>query len=128
MGIVAGIVSLWLARADSEDSLDNFTTITYTEDGDYINSTFGEYFKIGYYDEDFKESVFLDKHSNYLNDLLASFSYDEIIIPRFIELIPSLQDSFNSVIMIYNYLYDGEAQEVNIDSINCKFFGHVNYI
>jgi hypothetical protein len=127
MGILTGVVSLWLAKIDSEDSLDNFTEITYTEDGDSRNSTFGKYFEIGYYDEDFKESVFLAKYSDCLNTLLDGFSCDEIIIPRFIELIPDLQDSFNSAIMLYNYLYDGEVQEYTVDTIRCKFLCYVNY-
>ena len=128
MGEVIGVVSLWLAKIDSEESLDNFTEITYTEDGSYKDSVFGEFFKTGYYYEGFKESKFLDKYSDDLSVLLENFSYNEIIFPRFVELITELQDSFNSVIMLYNYLYDSSTLQVyEKNDMYCKFFCYVSY-
>jgi hypothetical protein len=127
MGETIGVVSLWLAKIDSEESLDSFTEITYTEDGSYKNSTFGAYFQTGYYDEGFKESTFLDKYSDCLSTLLEDFSYDEIIIPRFMELIPDLEDSFNAVIMLYNHIHNSNTIKYDIESIYCRFFCYVKY-
>ena len=122
-----GVVSLWLAKIDSEESLDSFTEITYTEDGSCIDSIFGKYFQTGYYDEGFKESTFLDKYSDCLSTLLEDFSYNKIVIPRFMELIPDLEDSFNAVIMLYNHCHNSNVTEYQRESTYCKFFCHVKY-
>jgi Immunity protein 22 len=127
MGEAIGVVSLWLAKIDSEESLDSFTEITYTEDGSYKDSIFGKYFQTAYYDEGFKESTFLDKYSDCLSTLLEDFSYDEIVIPRFMELIPDLEDSFNAVIMLYNHSHNSNVTEYQRGSTYCRFFCHVKY-
>jgi Immunity protein 22 len=120
-------VSLWLVKAVTQQSLEDFLNVKYSNDGTYENSNFGNHFKVGYYNEGFKESEFFEEYSDKLEDLLEGFSYEENVIPRFMASIVNLLEKFNCVIMLYNYEYSGEVLEYNDNFIYCKFYGSVNY-
>jgi Immunity protein 22 len=121
------MVSLWLAKATTQESLDDFLNVRYSDDGNYENSSFGNYFKVGYYNESFKESEFLEEYSDNLEYLLEGFSYEENIIPRFVDSVVNQLEEFNAVIMLYNYDYSEEISEYNDGSLYCKFICSVSY-
>jgi hypothetical protein len=121
-------VSLWLAKIDNKEYFNVFLRINYSEDGEFCNSLFGTNFMTGYYDEAFREAEILDKYSNDLSYLLENFSYDEQIILKLKETISDLDDSFNGVIMLYDYTYDGKIKDYQNKDIYCKYIGCVEYI
>jgi Immunity protein 22 len=121
------MVSLWLAKATTQESLDDFLNVRYSDDGTYENSNFGNYFNVGYYNESFKESEFFEEYSDDLEYLLEGFSYEENIIPRFVDLVVNQLEEFNAVIMLYNYDYSEEVSEYNDSSLYCKFICSVSY-
>lgn len=122
-----GTVSLWLGVTDSPGSLENILQVSYSEDGDFEGSAFSRAFNIGFYDEDFREAEVLEGSYDSIDALLSGFSYEDIIIPRFSNLIGSLTKKFNTVVLLYNYKYDGSVIQLQDQSLNLLFFGSVSY-
>ncbi len=119
-----GFVSLFIGNSKSYNDLQNYILNSYTEDGDLLSSEFEKDFNIDYYNEDFREVEFYDEPSNDLRVLLEGFSYDEEIIPKFIELCGErLNQEANSVILLYNFQYNGNVNEKN----QFRFLGTVQY-
>ncbi|MDR9797515.1 immunity 22 family protein [Aeribacillus pallidus] len=119
-----GFVSLFIGNSKSYKDLQNYILNSYTEDGDLLPSEFEKDFNIDYYNEDFREIEFYDEPSNDLRVLLEGFSYDEEIIPKFIELCGErLNQEANSVILLYNFQYNGNVNEKN----QFRFLGTVQY-
>ncbi|REK56482.1 immunity 22 family protein [Parageobacillus thermoglucosidasius] len=113
-----------MGNSKSYKDLQNYILNSYTEDGDLLPSEFEKDFNIDYYNEDFREVEFYDEPSNDLRVLLEGFSYDEEIIPKFIELCGErLNQEVNSVILLYNFQYDGHVNEKN----QFRFLGTVQY-
>ncbi|MFC0414081.1 immunity 22 family protein [Cytobacillus solani] len=81
-----GFVSLWVGKFKSNNDLQNYLLITYTEDGDAIPSTFEKDFQIDYFDEDFMEAEYFDQETKNLPALLDGCSYDDAVIPNFIRM------------------------------------------
>ncbi|WP_027841693.1 immunity 22 family protein [Mastigocoleus testarum] len=123
-----GIVSLWLGKTDSLDSLENILQIFYSEDGDFAGSTFTKAFEIDFYDEDFREAEFLAQSDNNIEGLLKGFSYDSVIIPRFAEFISPLNQNFNTVILLFNFRYTGTVKAWETEELYLEYFGSVSYI
>jgi Immunity protein 22 len=122
-----GIISLWLAKSMSSDELDKVLQVFYSEDGDFEGSEFTRGFQINFYDENFKESEFFEESKDSLESLLEGFSCDSIIVPRFSKIIGSLKESFNAVILLYNFRHDSNVLEWQYREIDFKFFGSVSY-
>ena len=119
-------VSLWVGRADSASSLDAYLKVGFSEDGDLIPSTFAKDFGIKSYDEDFREARFYDVPSRSLRELLTGFSYDNLIIPKFIELCgSSLAADANAVILLYNFEYNEGRQESPESSVKMRYLGAI---
>ncbi|MGG3684494.1 immunity 22 family protein [Aeribacillus sp. FSL K6-3256] len=119
-----GFVSLFIGNSKSYKDLQNYILNSYIEDGDLLPSEFEKDFNIDYYNEDFREVEFYDEPSNDLRVLLEGFSYDEEIIPKFIELCGErLNQEANSVILLYNFQYNGNVNEKN----QFRFLGTVQY-
>ncbi|MBH8606983.1 immunity 22 family protein [Thermoactinomyces sp. CICC 10521] len=106
-----GYVSLFIGNLSSFEELENYVMQSYTEDGNLVNSEFGKDFNIEYYDDDFREVEFHNEPSRDLRVILKSFSYDEKIIPEFIGICGEhLDQEANSVILLYNFDYDGNVK------------------
>jgi Immunity protein 22 len=122
-----GIVSLWLCRANSSDELDEVLQVFYSEDGDFEGSEFTKGFHIDFYDENFKESEFYEKSNDSLESLLEGFSYEDVIVSRFSEAVGSLKESFNAVMLLYNFRYDSDVFNWQYRAIDFQFFGAISY-
>jgi hypothetical protein len=119
-----GFVSLFIGNSKSYKYLQNYILNSYTEDGDLLPSEFEKDFNIDYYNEDFREVEFYDEPSNDLRVLLEGFSYDEEIIPKFMELCGErLNQEANSVILLYNFQYNGNVNKKS----QFRFLGTVQY-
>ncbi|KQO15402.1 immunity 22 family protein [Paenibacillus sp. Leaf72] len=126
----AGYASLWLGKLGSEEQFDDLLEINYTEDGDSIPSAFAGHFGIEWYDDDFREAEFFaeeDRGGDAAN-LLAGFSYEEELIPKFAALLKGMTlDEFNTVIILYNFEYGGEQGSYQDTSTQLEFIGSVPY-
>lgn len=121
-------VSLWLGKIKSKKEMNKYLRIKYTRDGDFIPSKFAKDFMISRYDDDFREAEVLDDLSSNAYELLDGFSYDESIIPYFKNIIEKdLSDSYNTVILLYNFEYDDSVLEVNNEIGYIKFIGKTKY-
>jgi hypothetical protein len=120
-----GYVSIWVGKFKSNKELQNYLSISYTEDGDAIPSKFETDFSIDYYDEDFREADFFDGELNKLPMLLEGCSYDDIVIPNFVESHgETLNYSVNSIVLLYNFKY---SKNVHNHLGHLKYIGNVKY-
>ncbi|MGE7184031.1 immunity 22 family protein [Peribacillus sp. NPDC006672] len=102
-----GMVSIWLGNLKKENSIEEYVDITYDENGEAIASKFLMDFNIDLdeTDEDFIEKDVLKENSNDITILLEGCSYEEVIMPKISKHI-NLTNSYNAVILIYNFEYD----------------------
>lgn len=123
-----GFVSLWVGLVNSMEEMDKLLESSYTEDGELIPSIFARGFEIERYDDAVREAELYDEPNNSLGRLLEGFSYDDIILPKFIKIHNErLFKSFNTVILLYNFEYKGNKQELSIESSQLEFLGAVEY-
>ena len=121
-----GVVSLWVGQADSPDALDAYLLVDYSEDGDLIQSPFARDFGIRYYDEDFREAQHYEKPSRSVRDLLKGYSYDSVIIPKFVELLgESFPDDVTAVILLYNFKHDTRVESYDGGAVRLRYMGAV---
>src|SRR5689334_9568848 len=73
----AGTVSLWVGVADSGTALEAALEFKYTEVGDCIPPPFARAFSIQWFDEDFREALYLANPPATLSGLLRGVSYHE---------------------------------------------------
>lgn len=124
-----GMASLWLGTTKSFHHLQEYVDTEYTEDGDSIDSKFGVNFGFGYYDEDQIEIMFYEEPKIHIEEILQDFSYSEIIIPKYKELmkIENLEYGNNSVILLYDFHYDAEKVKDKYEGLEFIFIGAVPY-
>nr|WP_313771972.1 immunity 22 family protein [Bacillus bingmayongensis] len=62
-------------------------------------------------------------------DILRNFSYSEIIIPNFKDLIEkeNVEESINSVILLYDFQYDAEKVKDTYEDLEFIFIGAEPY-
>ncbi|MCP1161275.1 immunity 22 family protein [Bacillus infantis] len=120
-----GYVSLWVGEFKSDKDLQNYLSISYNQDGDAIPSKFEKDFNIDYYDEDFREAEYFDREQNKLPILLEGCSYDNIVIPNFVETHGEILSYIvNSIILLYNFQYSEKAHK-HVSHV--KYIGNVKY-
>ncbi|MGD6843721.1 immunity 22 family protein [Bacillus infantis] len=119
-----GYVSLWAGNLTSEKELQEYLTLSYDEEGDALPSLFEKDSGIDT-DEDFMESDFLVQGVRSLPLLLEGCSYDEYVIPRFVNLLgEKLNHEVNCLLLIYNLQYSREDWRAQG---KLKFLGSVRY-
>ncbi|NEW09776.1 hypothetical protein GK047_28050 [Paenibacillus sp. SYP-B3998] len=124
-----GFVSLWVGSIQSSEELDRLLAVSYSDEGDFIPSIFAKQFEIRRYDDAVREVEYYEEESNDLNQLLEGFSYDDEIVPRFAALMKEgLTNTFNAVVLLYNFKYTGEIIEGTIKSNYFRFLGTVEYL
>lgn len=121
-------LSIWLCKTKSEEILYQYVEKDYNEeDDDKIKFQLGRDFNIFWYDEDYFEASFRNGHTGW--DILEGHSYTENLIPLLEENYKDVVDqSYNSVIIFYNFNYDGNVIEVQNDQYGYfKFVGSFKY-
>lgn len=123
-----GYVSLWLGNFEQQEQLEEILKISYSEEGDFVPSTFAAHFNSKRYDDAVREAERYEKPVATLGHLLEGFSYDDEIIPRFTALCgDELPESYNAVILLYNFQYVGDLLDVVIQENRIKYMGTVDY-
>jgi hypothetical protein len=121
-----GAVSLWVGQADSEESLDAYLLTRYSDDGDLIPSPFARDFSTGYYDEDFREAQYYESPSRSILELLRGFSYDDVIIPKFVQLLGELlAEEVNAVVCLYNFRHEGSVEPATGGAVRLRYMGAI---
>jgi hypothetical protein len=125
-----GFVSLWIGNIDSQDSLDEYAELIYTDEGEWLPSTFLADFNIDKddFDEDFIEKICHEKNVKSLNELIAGCSYEDVVIPGFINVFgDDLPKGVNSAILLYNYEYDGNTKKTINGEQSFRYISTVQY-
>ncbi len=126
-------VSLWIGEFDNGEVREDYFKICYTENGDRIPSKFEENFSLEYdsdesYDEDFSELIPFEENEDDIEILLEGCSYDNQIIPKFIELIKNdSKYKGNTVFLAYDFEYSGIKKFDEGEGYSVKFVGAVSY-
>ena len=112
-------VSLWIARFNSKEKLNDYIREEFDKNGD-MYSNFMKSFKIDFIDNHFQEIDFYN-NSKLKQEIFDAFSY----VQSFIHLIPNENwENYNAVILLYNYEYHGKVKQ----NKQVKFIGTFNYI
>jgi hypothetical protein len=121
-----GVVSLWVGHVNSEEALDAYLLTRYSEDGDLIPSPFARDFRTGYYDEDFREAQYYESPSRSIRELLRGFSYDDVIIPKFVQLFGELlAEEVNAVVCLYNFRHEGGVEPATGGAARLQYMGAI---
>jgi hypothetical protein len=121
-------VSLWLGRTKSSKTLDKYLKVKYSDDGDFVPSVFAKKFQIERYEEGFREAEFYEQGSNNIYELLEGFSYDNVLIEYFKNILGENVDAtYNTVILLYNFEYNGSINEYRSRTEYFKFIGSTRY-
>ncbi|ACD23974.1 hypothetical protein FDE76_07470 [Clostridium botulinum] len=122
------IVSLWLGNFTDAKKFEEFMEIKYTDDGDSILSQFKENFRIQHYDIDFSEIDWIEEGLKDFQELLQGFSSDYDIIPKFNEKYnDKLNKEYNSIVLLYDFHYDGICNHIEYSGNEIDFIGCVSY-
>ncbi len=116
------MVSLWLGNFETENALLEYTEESYTEDGDWVSSTFCKEFFEGEepFEIDFFERYSIGDSSADIRFLLEGCSYDESVIQSLIlEVGEKLNKEYNAVILIFDFAVDNAIKQIR---------GQVDYI
>ena len=108
------MVSIWFGNFETEDALLEYTTESYTEDGDWVSSIFCKDFFDGEepYEIDFFERYSVGDSSADIHVLLEGCSYDESVIQSLISKVgEKLNKEYNSVILIFDFAVDNAFKD-----------------
>ncbi len=123
-----GYVSLWLGKCSTYEELDSYLSGSYTDDGDYIKSSFETDFKIDWFDEDFRDAFCRDFTAHDFEQLLAGCSYAKSVIPEFTKNFRlDAKADFNAGFLLYDFAYHGRIKEITSPGIYLKYLGSVKY-
>jgi hypothetical protein len=123
-----GYVSLWLGKCSTYKELDSYLSGDYTDDGDYIQSSFETDFKIDWFDEDFRDAFCKDFFARDFGKLLSGCSYEKSVIAEFAKHFQlDSKEEFNSGFLLYDFDYHSQIKEITSNSIYLKFIGSVEY-
>lgn len=125
-----GFVSLWIGTTNSEDLLDEYTELIYSDEGEWLPSSFLVDFNIDMdeFDEDYLEKVCYKNGVSTLKKLITGCSYQDVVIPRFINMFGNdLSKKVNLAILLYNFNYEGNIKDINHDKLSFQYIGTIQY-
>lgn len=131
-----GYLSLWLCKTLSKDNLFRYLEIDYGDDEEdldiddiyIVDFKMGNDFDIMWYDEDKLEMSYKGDMMGW--DLLEGHSFIDSVLPALkTEYQKVMDDIYNSVIIIYDFMYDGHIKEVKNNQYGYfKYIGSFEYI
>ncbi len=106
-----GYLSVWVGTAESDQSLEEYVQLTYSDDGDLIPSQLLRDFDLtdddgdfDEYDEGCREIAFYEKGSETLESCLREFSYSEQFVEKVMESVGNdAAAETNAVVILFNY-------------------------
>ncbi|OAA94000.1 immunity 22 family protein [Clostridium coskatii] len=123
-----GIVSIWLAKCEDIKDLQHYLQVNYSNFGDYLNSKFEKNFNVECFDEELKEINFIERDSDLFSDIMKDQSFSQNIISDYNKKFSDKLDrKYNSIILLYNFNYDGSIGEDQDNSVYVKFIGSFKY-
>lgn len=122
-----GKVSLWLGYFQQEKIFRDFMKLERVN----INSErslFKERFGISQYNSNFSEIDYMEGRSPDLSELLDGFHRDYEIIKNFGKIFPNKDNEwFNTVVLLYDFEYDGTYEVYNDGENELRYIGCVKY-
>jgi len=108
--------------------LEAYISSRYSEAGGRIPPPFAEDFGLERFDDDVREAEILEQGSRSLTELLADFSYDDVIIPNFVATVgDTLPRSAETVVLLYDYQHTGRVTTEAQRAVSLRFVGVVPY-
>ena len=124
----AGVVSLWLGKADSEGTLLSALELAYSPDGDLLGCAFSDGFRLKPYDDDFREAAFRDAWVQDLAGHLSGVSYETSVTSGFATIGVKPEPGENCFVLLYDYLFTGNPIERwTVRGLSLRFAGTVSY-
>ncbi len=122
-----GFVSLWIGKLKSKNLLEKLMEEDYVEEEERFSSDFAKLFKLGRYDDDFRETKYTEI-SNF-SEAFSSFSYSDRFISYFQPIVENeMKDDYNAIILLYNFRYDGDKKEISDEEYGfLKYIGFARY-
>ena len=145
-------VSIWLGDCNSLKELNTYLSTVYIDNeidaGEILNklflpcnqnrpfeqelrNTFDEHYNQFEYDfglsfdDDFIEANVLEKFSDNIDVLLDGFSSSDTFLEEVKRSIGNpLAKSYNAIVILYNFKYDGRATEIKHKNLNLYFIGN----
>ncbi|MBR5486330.1 MAG: immunity 22 family protein [Oscillospiraceae bacterium] len=145
-------VAMWVGNFESSEILDEYMDTKFSDERGFakhlkdlfvpenanrpfendLKQFFDEFYNVFEYDfgvvsdDDFIEAEVFPQKSNRIGTLLLPFSFSEQIIPLFEEKFGlTLDEEYNTVILLYNLEYHGQVTQAEHDGLSVKFVGNV---
>jgi len=123
-----GIVSIWLAKCADIKDLQHYLQVNYSNFGDYLNSKFEKDFNVHCFDEELKEINFIGRDSDSFSDIMRDQSFSQNVVLDYSKnFSDKLDRKYNSIILLYNFNYDGSIKEAQDNNVYVKFIGSFKY-
>ena len=123
-----GVVSLWLGEAESEDLFWCSLDVAFSDDGDFLGSSFSRAFGVDYYDDALREAEYVGERAASLRSLLAQASYGDTIDFRFEMAAIELGKQANCLVLLFDYRHRPPPAEAVVPGVRFRFAGVVPYV
>ena len=131
-----GYFSVWLGDANSEQVLEEYVRLTYSDDGDLIPSQLMKDFELvdedgdyNDYEEGCREIAFFENASRSPSSVFQDFSYSEQVIDKVCaKLGAETNEPFNAVVVLFNYRANvAENRASDSSGVRLRFIGSMEY-
>lgn len=119
-----GIVSVWIGEAASAEDFEQATTVSFSEDGEFLGSKFSQSLNIGYFDSGLIEAEYREAPCGSLQELLHDVSYAAQILRQFGTEV--FEKRPNCFLLLYNYRFGGPAAFME-NGVTLHFLGLATY-
>ncbi len=96
-------ISTWLGHAESRAALDRVLSVKYSDEGEFLGSEFSRAFRLGRFDDDFREASRSEIAPKSLEALLAGVSYEAEAIPAIVKTGAELKSGDNCFVCLYGF-------------------------
>ena len=131
-----GFLSVWVGDAESQQALEEYVHLAYSDEGDLIPSQLLKDFDLvdddgdyNEYDEGCREISFYELGSRSLEMCLQEFSYSDQIVEKVLSAVSEEEVSLaNAVVILFNYKASlGERVRAASAGVNLMFVGTMKY-
>ena len=118
-------VSVWTGNASSWDTLDEYLTFTFTEDGDSIPCRFAEAFDIDWFDDDYREASVSEQATLNMRELLKRHSCGPEIADALGDAC-FLSEPCNAMVLLFEFDYFGLVKSADLGNAKLRHLGTVD--
>jgi hypothetical protein len=119
-----GTVAVWIGRCSSRESFEAVMEVSFSDDGDFLGSSFSREVRVEYFDSGLLEAGALDVPCSTLEDLLGGISYEEQVLPQLKGTAST--PPWNCFVLLYSYRIDG-SPKFSAAGVDLEFVGNATY-